>query len=393
MDSETKQELLTVALLMKKARMQEEVDGKEALDKMEEENYFVNEEEQRLEMQDEADRLVRQQLSFGFSKFEDMVRHVAMKQPDEYKRLKPLLRKTWNFWCRDPEEEIACERGKEICFKIEEEIEKSALEQRQKKYDMTTQRGRLLAAIEGCIVNTEEFGTSEELLLAAWLLCNEDLNLPIGYNHLQTRKAIRFTFDRERFFINGILWDYDIDNDHLGEVHVTILGHDFMHQAVWERYSDTWFDNHWINMESHGEVCKELDEVLNVQVHCGGCDDLVFEEEPFVDNFIIASALANTKRCNHCFYLLVDRDNRVYMAYDKKHDEEGEECWQLINGWSETIALIPIGQLRVINEEEFVQLLLQQELIISDGFGDAEDELWSPNEKRLFPMVEKGAMK
>jgi hypothetical protein len=65
----------------------------------------------------------------------------------------------------------------------------------------------------------------------------------------------------------------------------------------------------------------------------------------------------------------------------------------LINGWSETIALIPLGQLRVINEEEFVQLLLQQELIISDGFGDAEDELWSPNEKKLFPMVEKGAVK
>lgn len=51
MDSEIKQELLTVALLMKKARMQEEVDRKEALDKMEEENCFVNEEEQRLEMQ------------------------------------------------------------------------------------------------------------------------------------------------------------------------------------------------------------------------------------------------------------------------------------------------------------------------------------------------------
>lgn len=57
MDSETKQELLTIALLMKKARMQEEVDRKEEMDKvlqedkMEEENCFVNEEEQRLEMQ------------------------------------------------------------------------------------------------------------------------------------------------------------------------------------------------------------------------------------------------------------------------------------------------------------------------------------------------------
>lgn len=57
MDSEIKQELLTVALLMKKARMREEVDRKNGMDKvlqedkMEEENCFVNEEEQRLEMQ------------------------------------------------------------------------------------------------------------------------------------------------------------------------------------------------------------------------------------------------------------------------------------------------------------------------------------------------------
>lgn len=34
MDSETKQELLTIALLMKKARMQEEVDRKEEMDKV-----------------------------------------------------------------------------------------------------------------------------------------------------------------------------------------------------------------------------------------------------------------------------------------------------------------------------------------------------------------------
>ena len=33
MDSETKQELLTIALLMKKTRMQEEVDRKEEMDK------------------------------------------------------------------------------------------------------------------------------------------------------------------------------------------------------------------------------------------------------------------------------------------------------------------------------------------------------------------------
>ncbi len=88
MDSETKQEFLIIALLMKKGRMQEEVDRKEEMDKvlkedmMEEENCFVNEEEQCLEMQDEADRLVRQQLSFGFSKFEDIVRHIRMKKQD-----------------------------------------------------------------------------------------------------------------------------------------------------------------------------------------------------------------------------------------------------------------------------------------------------------------------
>jgi hypothetical protein len=57
MDSETKQELLTIALLMKKARMRKEVDRKKGMDKvlqedkMEEGNCFVNEEEQRLEMQ------------------------------------------------------------------------------------------------------------------------------------------------------------------------------------------------------------------------------------------------------------------------------------------------------------------------------------------------------
>lgn len=43
---------------------------------------FGNEEEQRIEMQDEANRLVRQQLSFGFSKFEGMVHHITMKKQD-----------------------------------------------------------------------------------------------------------------------------------------------------------------------------------------------------------------------------------------------------------------------------------------------------------------------
>ena len=76
----------------------------------------------------------------------------------------------------------------------------------------------------------------------------------------------------------------------------------------------------------------------------------------------------------------------------KVQEWEGGGVW--IRDWRRRlIALIPLGQLRVINEEEFVQLLLQQELIISDGLGDAEDELWSPNEKKLFPMVEKGAMR
>ena len=79
------------------------------------ETCLSNDDEQSLEVQDEVDRLVRQQLSFGIDKFEDMVRHVATKQPDEYNRLKALLRKTWNFWCRNTEEEITYERGKEIC--------------------------------------------------------------------------------------------------------------------------------------------------------------------------------------------------------------------------------------------------------------------------------------
>ena len=385
MDSETKQELLTIALLMKKARMQGEVDRKEEMDnvlqedKMEEENCFVNEEEQRLEMQDEADRLVRQQLSFGFSKFEDMVRHVAMKQPDEYKRLKPLLRKTWNFWCRDPEEEIACERGKEICFKIEEEIEKSALEQRQKTYDMTTQRGRLLAAIEGCIVNVDEFGYAEQLLLAIWLLNVDEVDAHISYDSCQSRTAIRFTYDQDKGFVKGIYWDYDFENDVLGDVSATILDNEFTHQAVWGRYSDLWYDEKWL--VDGDEVCEELNDALNSRVHEGNCDYLVLDEEPYIDEFIIRSALRNTEKENRFYYILVDQENHVYFAKDKKLDEDEHEwCWMVESGIFFTTR-VPIGKLHEISEEECVQLLLQQKLIVSQEFGD--DALWEPVSKKM----------
>jgi len=249
----------------------------------------------------------------------------------------------------------------------------------------------IVTGIENYLASAEEFGQAEELLLSVWLLSRKEQNFNIRYNHCQTRRAIRFTFDFERYFINGIQWDYDVDNDYLGEVLVNILGRDFMHQAVWEKYSDSWFDNHWISLESHDEVCKELDDALNSRVHCGGCDELVFDEEPFVNDFIIASALANTRRHNHCSYFLADRENHVYMVYDKKRDEEGGEYWQLINGWSETVALLPLGRLRLISEEECARLLLQQELIISDGFGEGEDEIWSPSEKKLLPIAAKGS--
>ena len=74
------------------------------------------------------------------------------------------------------------------------------------------------------------------------------------------------------------------------------------------------------------------------------------------------------------------------MASDKKRDEEGTEYWQLINGWSETVALLPLGRLRVISDEECTRLLLQQELVISDGVGNSEDMIWSPSEKKLSPL-------
>ena len=176
-----------------------------------------------------------------------------------------------------------------------------------------------------------------------------------------------------------------MDKDELGEVSVEMLGYEFSHQAVWDRYSDSWFDEHWIN-PSGDEVCEELNEVLNRRVHCGGCDEWVFDEDPFVDEYIINAALSNTRRRNHAYYLLADRSNHVYMACDKKRDEEGDEYWQVIDGWAETLALVPLGRLRVITEEECTRLLLQQELVVSDGFGDAEDMIWSPKEMRLLPI-------
>jgi len=308
MDSETKQDLLTMALLMKKAREQEEVEksAESEVTELQKDDEQINPRHELLPL-------------------EPAVNHPSSK----------------------------------------EELE-----------------SRLVVGIKNCLASVEEFGQAEELLLAIWLLCRKDLNFDISYDHCQSRTGIHFTFDCERYFIKGIDWDYDIDNDELGEVCVKILGHEFTHHAVWDRYSDSWLDEHWINPDSD-EVCDELNEVLNRRVHCGGCDEWVFEEDPFVNEFIIETALRNTTRRNHVYYLLADRKNRVYMAYDKKRDEEGAEYWQVINGWAETVALLPLGRLRVISGEECVQLLLQQELVISDGFGNSEDMIWSPKEKRL----------
>ena len=250
---------------------------------------------------------------------------------------------------------------------------------------------RLVAGIEHYLLSAESFGEAEEMLLATWLLCRKDLNFNIDYDHFQTRKALRFTFNRDWPFIKGIKWDYDIDNDDLGDVYVEILGHEFSHHAVWERYSDYWFDDHWINMDMDLDVCKELDEVLNSRVHCGGCDDCVFSEDPFVNEGIIASVLENTRRENHCCYFLADSGNRVYIAVGKIRDGVGAEFWQVIDGWSEIVALMPLVRMRQISEEECIKLLLQQELIISDGFGNSEDMMWSPSEKRLLPICDPSA--
>ena len=97
MDGETKQDLRPIALLMKKAREQEEAKKEQQSEGDVEavaETCLQSDDEQSLEMQDEADRLVRQHLLSGIDKYEDMIRHVVRKQPDKYIRLKPLLRKT-----------------------------------------------------------------------------------------------------------------------------------------------------------------------------------------------------------------------------------------------------------------------------------------------------------
>ena len=385
MDSETKQELLTIALLMKKARELEEAmkrtKEQQAVSNIEAtaETCLSSDDEQSLEMQDEADLLVRQLLSSGIDKFEDMVRHVATKQPDEYNRLKTLLRKTWNFWCRNPEAEISYDRGKETYETVEAEVAKEASEQRHKKYDMTTTKGRLLAAIEDHIVAWENFGYAEELLLAVWLYGFGKVDACISYDHCQSRTATHFTKDKKRGCVVGLYWDYDFDNDELGELTASIMGHVFTHQAVWARHADAWYDEKWwVNGD---EVCDELDEALNSCVYSGDCDSLVFDEEPYVDKIIIQSALENTRRRDRFHYILADRENRVYFATDKKFDEIDQEWnWMIELGFCSAIK-IPIGKLREISNEQCVDLLLHQKLVVSEENGD--DVLWDPVTKKL----------
>ena len=388
-DTTTKQELLTILPPMMNAREQEKtMKEQQSVDNVETvaETCFLNDDEESLEMQDDADRLVHQLLSSGIDKYEDMIRHVALKQPDKYKRLKPLFRKTWNFWCRNPEEEITYERSKEIYETIEAEITKEASEQRHKKYNMTTTKGRLLAAIEDHIVTSEDIGYAEELLLAVWLHSVGRVDACISYDHCQSRTAVHFTYDKQSGCVDGIYWAYDCDNDVLGELSVTVLGHEFTHKAVWERYDDSWYEEKWQWAES---VCDELDDALNCCVHAGGRDDLVFEEEPYIDRIILKEALENTRRRGHSYYIhyvLADRDNRVYFATDKKFDEYEQEWYWVIESGCGSDIKVPIGKLREISEEQCVDLLSHQKLIVSEEFGD-ENRLWDPATKKLITIA------
>lgn len=244
----------------------------------------------------------------------------------------------------------------------------------------------LICEIEKYLASAEKFDEAEELLLATWLLGKEDPSISIKYDYCQSRTAVRLTFDKERHFVNGIYWDYDVDNDELGELSVKMLGHEFTHQAVWERYADSWYEYWWLG--PNDEVCDALNDVLNMCVHSGGCDEWVYCEEPFVDKYIIASALRNTRRHGYChFYLLADRGNQVYLASDIKRDiDECAEYWVLFDGWmsGDKQERVSLGRLRQISDEECVQLLLKQKLVISQEFDD--DAIWLPKEGKLMPL-------
>ena len=244
----------------------------------------------------------------------------------------------------------------------------------------------LITEIEKYLASTEKFDEAEQLLLATWLLSKVGSEFNIAYDYCQSRTAVRLTFDKERHCVNGIYWDYDVDNDELGELSVTILGREFSHQAVWERYADSWYEYRWSGPDD--EVCDVLNSALNRCVHSGGCDEWVYCEEPFVDKFIIASALRNTRRQEHCqFYALSDSDDKVYLASDIKRDiDECAEYWVLFDGWmpGDKQERVPLGRLRQISDEECVKLLLKQQLVVSQEFDD--DAIWLPKEGKLMPL-------
>lgn len=244
---------------------------------------------------------------------------------------------------------------------------------------------KLMLDIEKYLASTEKFDEAEELLLAIWLQSKVDPSFNIEYDHCQSRTAVDLTFDKERHFVNGIYWDYDVDNDELGELSVKILGHEFTHQAVWERYADSWYEYRWLG--PNDEVCDALNDVLDMCVHSGGCDEWVYCEEPFVDKYIIASALRNTRRHEYrYFYALADRDDHVYLASDIKRDiDECAEYWVLFDGRmsGDKQERVSLERLRRISDEECVQLLLKQKLVVSQEFDD--DAIWLPKEGKLMP--------
>ena len=179
MDAETKQDLITIALLMKKARQQEE--AKKAADeadraeyeaavkkwkaedvararesymarlppeerwkvdmmifeereplgdprKMKTENQSISivmNNEKFARLRDVVARLMDLLAENGYTTFEDMIRYVAANKPKAYMQLKEVIRRAWNTNTADPLDEISFWRGKEIFKVIDAEMNES----------------------------------------------------------------------------------------------------------------------------------------------------------------------------------------------------------------------------------------------------------------------------
>lgn len=247
----------------------------------------------------------------------------------------------------------------------------------------------LMHSVEEYLKTTDDFGRAEELLLAAWLRAQDDFMPEITYDHCQSRNAVSFTVDKEKGFINGIYWGYDDYNEEHGDLTAIVLGLEFTHQAFNAVYQDEWFNQRWMG-PAGDEVGDELNEALNTYVHSGCCDEWIFDEEPFVNRFIVESALNNAERREYrrIDHYLRDAEGRVYLARKRVWNEEEQE-FRYISAYDDSIGSwdpwwLAEG-LYEINSEEFIKLLLSQDLLISDEFED--DRIWSHELKKLKPMT------